>query len=76
MTKIVQCLNCNRDINLEVSAYTECPECNGYFCLALISECFSHYHRDNDLKPPQHKSLSILDPTWKINLKSKKDASI
>lgn len=68
---IVNCAECNREINLEIDAQTLCFTCKKDFCFELSSLCFQNYHKKNVCEDP--KASSICSPSWTINLRNSKE---
>jgi len=66
---LVTCIQCKKEINLRTDAQTSCSGCDENFCCALTHTCFSDYHKKNNITSG-HSSLTILDPSWKVNLRT------
>jgi hypothetical protein len=64
-----KCVYCQKQINLETVAQTYCSVCEKDFC---FDTCFTEYHIKNNLNDG-HSALCISNPSWTINMFSKKD---
>lgn len=68
---MITCASCFKQIDEQLCANTYCSECKKDFCDAYNHTCFTDYHRKEGCTC-RGTAMTILDPTWKINLVNSK----